>query len=282
MARHVGFLTLSTHFLSIPLHLLLGTAMPISHRRTELAGEFTAAEKILVLIGEMGSFTGPMGVSELARATSITKSTVHRLLITLLEAGVVHRVESGYALAAGTIWTRPGRLRYGQLVKVVKPFLLELYESTGRAAYLSVATEQGVLVLDSVHSHAYSRIALCTASVVPPHCTASGKVLLAFDTDLRRRFLRSGNLNALTRFTITDADRLRLELHAARSRGLAFDRQEHILGVCGAAAPLLRSNGRPLGAIALADRARDFSPREEVELRRVALAAGRAVSLGQP
>lgn len=256
--------------------------MLFSPRRHELAGDFTAAEKILVLIGQMGSFTGPMGVSELARATSITKSTVHRLLVTLLTAGVVQRVGSGYALTAGTIWTQPARSRYGRLVKVAKPFLLELYEATGRAAYLSVATEQGTIVLDSVHSHAYAGIILCTTGVVPPHCTASGKVLLAFDADLKRRFVRSGDLDALTRFTITDAHRLRRELHAARTRGLAFDQQEHILGVCTVAAPLLPPNGRPIGAIALADRARDFTRGEESELRRVALAAARAVSLSGP
>ncbi len=79
----------------------------------------------------------------------------------------------------------------------------------------------------------------------PIHCSASGKVVLAWmDPGERRSVLGGGPLPALTDHSITDAARLEAELRRVRRLGYAVNREEHVLGLSAVAAPILGRTGR--------------------------------------
>ncbi|GLZ77829.1 hypothetical protein Afil01_26360 [Actinorhabdospora filicis] len=237
-----------------------------------------AAEKLIILLHEMGRAERAVGVSELARAVALPKSTVHRLLATLERAGAVRRLGPRYALQADSVWERAGRHQRVLLVRTVSPYLLELYDLTGLAASYAVPAQGGVLFPASVYPHAFTRSVMRTATLVPPHCTASGKVLLAHDPDLRDRFLARPALAPMTRFTLTDPRRLDGELLAVRRDGVAHDRQEHLLGIWTTAVPVLDGRGRVLGALSLAASGRAPGAAGERALRGVARAMAPAVA----
>lgn len=237
-----------------------------------------AAEKLIILLHEMGRAERAVGVSELARAVALPKSTVHRLLAALERAGAVRRLGARYALQTDTVWERAGRHQRVLLVRTVSPYLLELYDLTGLAASFAVPSRGGVMYPASVYPHAFTRSVMRTAVLVPPHCTASGKVLLAYDPELRDSFLGPPALAPITRFTVTDPRRLELELLAVRRDGVAHDKQEHLLGIWTAAVPVLDGRNRVLGALGLAATGGDPGMRGEQALRRVARSMAPAVA----
>ena len=83
---------------------------------------------------------------------------------------------------------------------------------------------------------------------MPAHCTALGKVMLAYAGDEEIERVISGGLEPRTERTIVDAAALREELVQVRRRGVAYDREEACRGVACVAAPI-RGSGRAVAAV---------------------------------
>ncbi|NJM35380.1 MAG: hypothetical protein HC850_12480, partial [Rhodomicrobium sp.] len=97
--------------------------------------------------------------------------------------------------------------------------------------------------------------ALQAGSRVPIHCTASGKLLLAYLSPVkRRRLLQSLKLEKFTANTITSIDILEAELQGIRKAGLSINREEYHQGLVGVAVPVLRADGQAAAALADATR----------------------------
>jgi Bacterial transcriptional regulator len=84
------------------------------------------------------------------------------------------------------------------------------------------------------------------------HCSASGKLLLAFGPDaVREQLLKLAPFNALTSATITSSRALARELALIRRQGFAEDRQEFLPGVCCLAVPIRNREGAVVAGLAL-------------------------------
>jgi DNA-binding IclR family transcriptional regulator len=96
-----------------------------------------------------------------------------------------------------------------------------------------------------------------------------GKVLLAgLNTAAVERFIMSGDLVALTPFTITSPLRLREELATVRERGFAIDNREtHIKTRC-VAVPVHDRYGKTIAAVSASDEASRMTPSREAEIQR--------------
>jgi DNA-binding IclR family transcriptional regulator len=87
----------------------------------------------------------------------------------------------------------------------------------------------------------------------PLFCTSSGRLFLArLDDEALDQYLRNAELPAFTRYTNTDARKLRAELMNIRNRRYAITRQEYILHVVGAAVPVESGSGVLYGALSIA------------------------------
>jgi len=86
----------------------------------------------------------------------------------------------------------------------------------------------------------------------PLHCTALGKLLLAYLTEEeRRKILEQKALPPLTENTITDKRELEKELNKVREQGFALDREENEKNVCCVAAPIRNHQGRVIAALSI-------------------------------
>lgn len=234
--------------------------------------------KLVVLLRELAAHREPVGVSHLSRRTRLPKTTVHRLLADLESNGIVHRADRRYQLAPSSAWHDPAPSREALLRKIVKPFLLELYQQVGQVVTLATASGDMARFLDVLFPQRLTEALLRTAAAVPLHCTATGKAILAFDPDAAERYLRRERLPRLTRHSIGTARALDEAIVETRLRGVAIDREEHVLGFWGIAAPLIGEHGRSVGAVGLAGPVRGFQPAEYVaQLRTVARDASAAL-----
>ncbi len=87
-----------------------------------------------------------------------------------------------------------------------------------------------------------------TGLAFPAHCTANGKALLAELDDDRAAAVVDGTLSALTPNTITDTAVLLEELASVRESGVAFDREEHHLGISAVGTTLQNPYGLAVAA----------------------------------
>ncbi|MFD6156447.1 IclR family transcriptional regulator [Nocardia sp. NPDC060256] len=200
----------------------------------------------------LGCFEGAVAtltLTDVVRRTGLSQSTVHRLMDQLLTLGWLEREGRRYRLGLRLFELGAYASRHNQLRRAALPHLISLHHTTGHWAHLSVIDGAEVLYLDQIGDPSRSTLPVEIGTRLPVHCTAAGKILLAFGQPGTAETL-AGDLVPRTRRTIIRADSLRNELTAAHRQGVAFDREETFPGVLCAAAPL-RGSGQALGAISL-------------------------------
>jgi IclR family transcriptional regulator, KDG regulon repressor len=233
------------------------------------------------VLKEFRSREESIGVSELSRRLALGKSTVHRLLTTLVSEGLVEqdRRTGGYRL--GIVM-----FELGEAVKVhldlhaaAGPVLAQLREQTGESSQVGVLDGDEVVYVDRLESAHSLRLFTETGRRVPAHCTSSGKVLLAHRAEPdREAFLARGPLPRLTPHTTTDPDALRAELAAVRARGWAEAINEREIGVASLAAPIRDLHGEVVAAVSIGAPIARFGAVPRRRITQALVEAGEAVS----
>jgi DNA-binding IclR family transcriptional regulator len=158
------------------------------------------------------------GVSQIAAAVGLPKSTVSRLLATLHDNGAVSLSAGRFSIGPLIGQLAAGTGRHGELVAIARPYLVGLVDAFGEDAGVSVLDGGDVLYLDQLSSDAAVQLRDWTGERVPPHCVSSGLVLLAHASpDARQRALE-GPLPRLTARTMVAPTRLRRRLVAVARR----------------------------------------------------------------
>jgi DNA-binding IclR family transcriptional regulator len=209
-------------------------------------------DKAIAILAEFSVDEPQLGVSELSRRLGLTRSTVHRLLASLRQGGLIDQDPSTHKYRLGRMAVDLGNtaIYTDPLLVTALPYLYFLSEQVGETVYLGerrgaeVATVLHVLSPSSREQmHWYDRL--------PLHCSSSGKVLLAYTEESELATLLGRDLHRYTEHTITDPAALREELARIREQGYAADFEEYQLGANAIAVPVLDRNGAVLGALTI-------------------------------
>ncbi len=178
----------------------------------------------------------PTSVGALAETTGLPKSTTSRLVRALERQGLVQRTGARGSLSPGPVLLRyAGRGRHEvDLVEASADTLGVLAEQTGETINLAVAGPLGVEHLAQRDSRHFLGGTNWVGRRVPYHCTANGKVLLAFDAAR----LPAGELERLAPHTVVDRGALEAELEEVRRSGYATAVDELEPGLSAVAAPV--------------------------------------------
>ncbi len=188
---------------------------------------------------------GPVGVTELAERVDLPKSTVARLLAALEAEGAVEQLEAGgeYRLGSGLTdiagATQPGR----NLGARARPHLLDLAESVGEIAGLSVHDGREVYYIDHTESVDDVQVRDWTGEFAPLHAVPSGLVILAQMAEPALDGYLSSPIERCTPWTVIDADEIRTRLENIRSIGYAWVYEEFAEGINSVAAPIIEPDG---------------------------------------
>ena len=216
----------------------------------------------------------PLALKDISASTGLPESTLFRVLLTLERHSYLQQAVDGtYQLAP--------KLRFGWLVEQAnalraraRPELERLVNKFNETASLSYLYDDRIHVLDSVETFHEIRMSNRIGRVLPPHCSAMGKAITAFQPRaLADQILEVYGLSRRTDHTITDRARLFLELEEIRQTGIACDREESILGgVCIGAA--IRSPGHAVvAAISISTPVVRMTVAREQETRKAVLEA---------
>lgn len=219
-------------------------------------GDGTASlDKALSVLDLIGAATHGMNNVDLLRETGLPKTTLYRILATLVERGLVRRDQLHRVYRLGFRYLELVRNAYlmPDLVAAASMELRALRDLTGETAYLAVLDGSSVLSLercDGAHSH---RSAAALGQSKPLHCTGQGKAILSrLPKDDAEALIRAIDLAPLTEHTITDRRRLQVELGITAARGYAIDDEEIVIGIRCVAAPIVDAAGNVRGALSVA------------------------------
>ena len=189
-----------------------------------------------------------MGTTEIANQMAIDKSSASRLLHTLANYGFVEQdaATARYALGPQLLTLGQRLLNRISLRDHARPFLHALVDKTGECAHLAIQAQQQALYIDQVESTAALRVESEIGTLSPLHCTALGKVLLAFG-DARA----PAAPESFTQRTVTDPSSLAAQLAQTKRRGYAIDDEEYNYGVRCVASPVYDHRGALAGAIGI-------------------------------
>jgi DNA-binding IclR family transcriptional regulator len=209
---------------------------------------------------------GHAGVSDIAEEMGIHKSTVSRLLGSLVSREMVHQnSERGkYQLGFGILRLAssiPGRL---SLVREARPVLEALADQFKETVNLAVLRSNYAVNVDQAMGPSTLATYDWVGSLTPLHATSSGKVLLAaLSADDRDRILKETGLPARTPRTITNRKELETELITVARDGCAVTREEFEIGINSMSVPVYSHQGTVIGAISISGPAFRFDPAKE-------------------
>jgi len=195
------------------------------------------------------------GVSELARLTGLSRSTVHRLLSTLSNHGMVQQLSGHTAYSLGPRLLTLAETARGHLTldRQAEPVMTWLRDRTSETVGLHVldAGPSRRTVAQVESTQALRRTYTDLGSPRPAHLGAPGKILLAFaDEELRQRILSSPLRRADGR-TPVPVSELRAELARIVERGYATSVEERVRGVVALAVPVRDHTGLVVAALSV-------------------------------
>jgi DNA-binding IclR family transcriptional regulator len=194
-----------------------------------------------------------LGVTELSKRLKLHKNNVFRLLATLESRGYIeqNKASENYRLGIGCLQLGQTFVAHMGLLQQAHPVIESLAEHANETAFVAVLRKACVVAVDAVEARLPVRMSSRIGEALPLHCTAAGKVQLAFISDADLREALTAGLPKFTDKTITDQQRLQQQLRQIADSGHAVELGEHIADVHSIAVPIRDYTRNVVGSLAV-------------------------------
>jgi IclR family pca regulon transcriptional regulator len=207
-------------------------------------------ERGLAVIRAFDADHPELTLSDVARATGLTRAAARRFLHTLVELGYMRTDGRLFALRPRVLELGYAYLSSLSLPEVALPHLEALVARVHESSSMSVLDGDEVVYVARVPTKRIMAVAISVGTRFPAYATSMGRVMLADQSDdWLDGYLASARLRPLTPHTVTDPGRLRAELLRVRAQGWAIVDQELEEGLRSVAAPVRDADGRVVAAV---------------------------------
>jgi DNA-binding IclR family transcriptional regulator len=239
-----------------------------------------AVERAMHILGSFNGRHPERGASEIAQATGLHKATTYRIIMTLLNGGFLERTPDGESFRLGLrlVELGLGALRDLDFRKAAYPYMEQLVERFQETCDLGIFDRGQVLYVEVVNSEQPLTIAARVGRHLPAHCTASGRIFMAFLPPEVVEPILNAPLEACTEKSITSPARLREELEATRQRGYALDNEEFEVGIRAVSAPIRDIDGNLIAALSMPGPATRMTPERVPQIAQALVEAAAAIS----
>jgi DNA-binding IclR family transcriptional regulator len=221
----------------------------------------------------------PISLKEIGARVNLPETTLFRVLLTLEKHRYLQQHRDGtYQLAP--------KLIFGWLVQaadhvrtIARPEMERLANTFDETVSLSYLYDDRIHVLDCIETFHEIRMTNKIGRVLPPHCSAMGKAITAFqERELADRILEVYGLFPRTDQTIVDRQKLFKDFEEIRRTGIGSDREESIRGgICFGAA--LRADGSPVvAAISISTPTTRMSSEKEKDIKAAIVVAAEHIA----
>lgn len=214
-------------------------------------GSLVKGIRLLEVLADNGR---PMGISEMARALGMDKSTVYRLLATLKVRGYLEQdPETRRYMVGPRMIAISSRVLGSSDVRLqARPFMKRLLQETRETVHLAMRMEDQVVYIAQEISPEVVSVNTEIGQREPIYCTAVGKALVAFlPEDELEDVIGRLDFRRHTPQTITDPEQFRAHCCQIRAQGYAVDDEELYPGVRCIAAPVRGYDGNVVASLGI-------------------------------
>jgi IclR family transcriptional regulator, pca regulon regulatory protein len=206
----------------------------------------------LAVIKAFGPDRERLSLSEVARATGLTRAATRRFLLTLVKLGYVRNDGREFSLRPRVLELGYAYLSGLGMPEVAAPHLEELVAKVRESSSISVLDGDHIVYVARVPTKRIMTVSISVGTRFPAYATSMGRVLLAgMSRDDLERYLAEADLVPITARTVTDPIRLREIVRDVASQGYAIVDQELEEGLRAIAAPIHGAGGAVIAAINL-------------------------------
>ncbi|MFC0272738.1 IclR family transcriptional regulator [Metabacillus herbersteinensis] len=222
-----------------------------------------------------------LGVTEIAKQIDINKSSVYRILSTLVQYGYIEQDKetSRYKLGYKFLEISSKLLESIDLRSEASPFLQELESKTNEVIHLVVYDQGEVVYIEKLEGNETLRMHSKVGKRAPMHCTSVGKAILAhLPVSAVLEILERKGLPMHTDKTIVDKDEFMQELIRVKQKGYALDLEENEYGITCIAVPILDHNGKAIAAASISGPTMRMNEERLAQLQNEMLHVGKQIS----
>lgn len=186
------------------------------------------------------------GVTEIADAIGVNKSTAFRIMETFLKTNMVDKNSETAKYKLGPAILKLSQQYYNGLsvVAIAKPYMTRLSDIINESVHLCICSNNRAVVVEQIIADGRLIANAHIGAIEPLHCSSVGKCLLAFADSVRlERMLGEITYDKFTENTITDENVLKTELEKVREEGFAEDNNELSMDIRCVATPIFNSYG---------------------------------------
>lgn len=207
--------------------------------------------RVFDIIEQLAASQSPMGLSDIAKATAMSKSTVHRLLSSMCARHYVEKnADNTYSIGYKLMETVSLHINNLELLTEAKPFLTEIMRDLHLTAHMGILDGCDVVYLEKLDIYPNTRLYTQVGFRSPAYCSSMGKCLLScLSGEELDDALYGCDFKRYTPNTITDIREFKRYLKVVRRQGWAMDNEEYQAGHRCVGAPVYDYRGTPVAAI---------------------------------
>ena len=241
-------------------------------------------EKSIQILNYLSDAKRSVGITELSLELSFPKSTVHRILNSLLNYSLVDKEKdtSKYRLGLQILKYSNSFYNSFDFRQIAKTILKKVCIETSFTTSLTIWQSYHSICIDSVTPSQKSNTHQLFVEVgkeMPFHCTASAKTLLAYQRPEEiKRIINKSLLKKYTPNTITDPEKLMIHLLEIKNKGFAICDEELEEGIKAIAAPIKNINGKAIASITITGLAKRMSSGNIETLVKIVIDSAKEIS----
>src|SRR6478735_484475 len=199
--------------------------------------------RVVSILDALSESRRSLSLADIALRTGLPRSSVHRVLQELEQHHYVMAAShlGGYRLGPEAL--KLALTSHMQLISAMRPLITSLAAQVNENVDLAVLSGGQVIVIEQITSKQRLQAVTETGKSFPAHASCIGKVLLAQLPEQQVRAMLGSPLPAFTEHTITDIDEFLDQLTTVKRTGIAFDDQEHDLGISAVATAVSNTVG---------------------------------------
>jgi IclR family transcriptional regulator, acetate operon repressor len=213
------------------------------------ATDETYLHRVVAVLGAFRGEENAVSPAELARRVGLPKSTVHRIVASLVDEGLLERHAAQVRLGVRLFEIGQRVPRQRVLRDAARPYLHDLSEATRQTVHLAILEGSQVVYVDILVAAGAPPLPSRVGGRLPAHATGVGKAMLAFSPPEVTQAVLDGGLARVSERSTVAPGLLVRELAGIRQSGVAYDHEESGPGIVCAASPVLGAGGEVLGAL---------------------------------
>ena len=250
-------------------------AQPRRNARPEDKSQVQVIARAAAILRALEEQPAGLSLGQIAQRVALARSTVQRIVAALAAEKLLIAASPAGRVRLGPTILRLAASARIDFVALARPFLVQLSNELNETVDLASIKKDHLVFVDQVIGPHRLRAVSAVGETFPLYCTANGKAYLAQLDEVALARLIGTSFERRTPNTITRLDELIKELKSVRKSGVAFDREEHTLGICAAGVVMRDLLGNDV-AISVPVPVQRFRTREKLIVERL-LATRRAL-----